>query len=178
MKMMLMVQRQRILKSVGGRLLQWRQNYRVRHMVDLAQRHQSPTRRGGDPPGTTQEAPRGIAGKSGSREVDQDLEQELAETKAGLTHPVAPLRVRRIPTSPFPPLSPGRIIKPVVTCALTIARTLDSFDAASFKQSLALALGVSATTIALTVVAGSIRVTVEIVLAEPSSSTRVVEVPM
>ena len=86
MKMMLMAQRQMILKSVTGRFSQWRQNFRVRHLIELAGRQRQSQGGAGaslpasfrSPSPSTRFQPTPIPTPS------EDLESELADIKLNL----------------------------------------------------------------------------------------------
>ena len=53
---------------------------------------------------------------------------------------------------------------------MTVAGTVETFDAASFAAGLAASVGVEAAAVTLTVTAGSVRVDATILVVDPSTS--------
>ena len=81
------------------------------------------------------------------------------------------------PPSPPPPLTPGLTYLPVVTAALTLETSLAEFDSsaqAAFKDALAAKLGVQASAITLSIAAGSVVVTAEILAPDDATAASAV----
>ena len=100
----------------------------------------------------------------------QSLDPQPPATPPLSSPPPPPMQ----PPSPLlPPAPPLAAYRPVVTCAFTIAGSVDSFDESAFKTSLATTLGngIEGRDISLTVVAASIRVNATIVTLSQSAAS-------